>query len=437
MSAGLSLTLSYFHNPIRTPITDDWLYLPVGTHQVSIFRLDSFELINGHQQVLVKVIVWILGFFPGLYFSYIWLVNASMAFLGFYLLIISQVNHLGEKLSVFRAVVLVAVLFNFKPLYLYMSFTGTGLCLTVLLYGIYYYAGSKSPSNRYQRTRDICAFLAPFATGFGISLAIAHLFQSLYQAKKGFLLKFSYSALIRILMILLSVTLAYLLPLIYKLSNPRSPGDGASRVDNVINLFFEPLKTIRFVCGLLGSALVPSSRYEPLLPVTMGAIVLVLSILTFQHYFTIRTFLRIILLNRTPFTGAFSFVLMLLVFRGLGTEGSVDESLAPRFVMGTSLLLFSILCLFFQMIDTRRTLYLPTSIFICVMFFSLSGLKTGLEWLSIRSQQTLSLYSCLEGGTYLIHDCIDFALPIQEGESSKEDTLQDLRKLTKYLRQNV
>ena len=433
-SVFVVLTYVYLANPIRTPVTDDWLYLILGSHNISIFRLESFELINGHQQILVKIAVWVLGFFPGLYYSYIWAVNSAFAFLGIYLLIISQLNYLGNKLSFSRVIVLGIILCNFKPLYLYMSFTGTGLCLTVFFFGVYYYAGSKSPRKKYECIQDCCAFLAPFATGFGISLAIAHLVQLLFQQKKGFSLKLTKYGAIRVLVIGVSMTLAYILPLVYKITNPRSPGDGASRFDNFFQLVGEPIKSILFVCGLLGSALVPSSRLEPWLPVTLGALLLILVVFTFSRYFTLRTFLHTIVLNKTPFIGAVSYLLMLLVFRGLGSEGSINESLAPRFVMGTSLLLFSFACLLFQINSLTARFHFYSASLIFLMLFSISGIKTGFEWLSVRSQQTVTLYSCLEAKPLMVDQCIYFAIPIQEGESSKQATLVDLKRLSKYLK---
>ena len=436
-SAFVVLTCLYITNPIRTPVTDDWLYLAIGSHDISIFRQDSLELINGHQQILVKIVVWILGFIPGLYYSYIWVVNSSFAFLGIYLLIISQINFWGKKTSFSRIIILVMILCNFKPLYLYMSFTGTGLCLTLFFIGIYYYAGSKSPTKKFKCMQDCCAFLAPFATGFGISLAIAHLVQLFFQMKRGFSLKSSKYGAIRFLLIGFSLMFAYVLPLVYKITNPRSPGDGATRIDNIIQLIIDPISSIRFVSGLLGSALVPSSRFEPWLPITLGVILLALIVFTFYHYFTLRTFFQTILLNGTPFIAAASFILMLLVFRGLGSEGSVNESLAPRYVMGTSLLLFSLACLLFQVTDSIRKLHYVPSILIFLMMFSASGVKTGLEWLSVRSQQTVSLYSCLETRPLIVEDCLYFAWPIREGESSKQVTLIDLRKFSAYLEQSL
>ena len=436
-SAFVVLTYLYITNPIRTPVTDDWLYLAIGSHDISIFRHESFELINGHQQILVKIVVWILGFLPGLYYSYIWVVNSSFAFLGIYLLIISQINLGGKKTSFSRVIILVIILCNFKPLYLYMSFTGTGLCLTLFFIGVYYYAGSKLPTKRFKCLQDCCAFLAPFATGFGISLAIAHLVQLFFQGNRGFSLKFSKYVAIRFLLTVLSLMLAYVLPLVYKITNPRSTGDGATRIDNFIQLFIDPIKSIRFVSGLLGSALVPSSRFEPWLPITLGIILFALILFTFYHYFTLRTFFQTILLNKTPFIAAVSFIMMLLVFRGLGSEGSVNEALAPRFVMGTSLLLFSIACLLFQVTDSIRKFHYLPAILIFLMMFSASGVKTGLEWLSVRSQQTVSFYSCLETKSLIVDDCLYLAWPIREGESSKQETLFDLRKFSTYLEQSL
>ena len=91
------LTKEFLSNPIRTPVTDDWLYLNIGAHKTSLINIDSFELINGHQQFLVKSLVWFLGLLPGLYFSYVWYLNATLAFLGIYLLMSSQITLLQKR----------------------------------------------------------------------------------------------------------------------------------------------------------------------------------------------------------------------------------------------------------------------------------------------------------------------------------------------------
>jgi hypothetical protein len=53
--------------PIQIPITDDWLYLELGSHQSSVLSKSLFELVGGHQQVLTKITVWLAGFIPGSY----------------------------------------------------------------------------------------------------------------------------------------------------------------------------------------------------------------------------------------------------------------------------------------------------------------------------------------------------------------------------------
>ena len=422
----------HLENPIRTPVTDDWLYLPIGTHETSLLRIDSFELINGHQQFLVKFIVWLVGFLPGVYYSYIWFVNATLAFLGIYLIISSQIYLLEKRNSLGQILIFVLILCNFKPLYLYMSITGTGLCLTMLFFGIYYYAANKMSDRGASFIKMVCVFLAPFATGFGISLAIAYLIETIFYRRVKPTLRVH--QIISMSMVPISgLAISYLLPTFFNILNPRSSEDGASKFNNIFELIRHPLRVLFFVFGLLGSTLTPSSQFDPLLPVFIGSIIFLLVSWNLLISYTFKIFMQDVLSNKTPLLGAWIFVLMLVVFRGLGEQGTLSESVAPRYVMGTSLLVLGLVIFILKRQNESLKPRLQLQALLIVLLCSVSGLKTGLEWLSVRSQQTTTLRSCLEIEIVNPVKCLGALKSIEEGESNDLSSGQDLRKLSVYL----
>jgi len=427
------LTKEFLSNPIRTPVTDDWLYLNIGAHRTNLLTVDSFELINGHQQVLVKFLVWLLGLLPGLYFSYVWYLNATLAFLGIYLLISSQIMLLRKKINLLQVLILVIILCNFKPLYLYMSVTGTGLCLTMLFFGIYYYASNKFSVKNARIVKTICAFIAPFATGFGISLAGAHLIELFYSWSKNYSFKISKKKISDILITFVGLTISYILPTFYNILNLRSPENSTSKLSNIFDLIRNPIRDVFFIFGLLGSTVTPSSQFDPLVAVIAGALIIILITWNLSLLFSLRRFINKVLINQTPLLGALIFILMLVVFRGSSEQGSLNEAVAPRYVMGTSLLIFSLFVFILEKQNKKYDCRVLLAILSLVLSCSLSGLKTGLEWLSVRSLQTSELRACLESKTVNPVNCMQFAKPIEEGDSSDAATIKDLKELSTYL----
>jgi hypothetical protein len=430
------IILSYIYSkkPILTPVTDDWLYLGLGTHETPLFRVDSFELINGHQQVLVKTLVWLIGYLPGLYFSHIWNLNALLALTGIYLVISSQLFLLSRKVSYLQVLILVIILCNFKPLYLYMSFTGTGLCLTLFFYGIYCYADARLMNRNSQIVKVVCAFLAPFATGFGVSLAIAYIIETIAARRFNISTTSHWKTTMKVFIAFIGIVISSILPVFLNLENSRSPGNGNFKLGNLFDFFENPLKVVYFIFGLLGSALTPSSRFDPWLPLLVGAVLSCILLWNLACIFTLKNFIRAVLLNKNPILGGLVFLLLLLIFRGLGSESSLDESTAPRYVMGTSLLLIGFVFLILASKHRPKRVQVPFALLLVFMTLSLSGLKSGLEWLSVRNIQTETVRACLHSEKLEISPCLNAFKAIEEGESSNQDNATDLRSLTEYLK---
>ena len=142
-----------------------------------------------------------------------------------------------------------------------MSVTGTGLCLTMLFFGIYYYASNKFSVKNARIVKTICAFIAPFATGFGISLAGAHLIELFYSWSKNYSFKISKKKISDILITFVGLTISYILPTFYNILNLRSPENSTSKLSNISDLIRNPMRAVFFIFGLLGSTVTPSSQF--------------------------------------------------------------------------------------------------------------------------------------------------------------------------------
>jgi hypothetical protein len=287
--------------------------------------------------------------------------------------------------------------------------------------------------SRSRVVKVLCAFLAPFATGFGISLAVAYLIEISVSTWRNRSFKSFKWIILEALTPFLGLTLSYILPTIYSVLNSRSPENGTSKLGNIMDLVKYPIRVIYFILGLLGSTITPSSHFDPWLPVLAGSVVSTLFLWNIALTNSFIGFIKTALLNRTPFLGGLIFVSMLVVFRGLGQDGTLNESVAPRYVMGTSLLVFGLVVLIFKDEKSSSKLRFPLSLLLILLLCSLSGFKTGLEWLSVRSSQTTILRSCLESEGTKSKNCFHLIRPIEEGDSNKNANLRDLQDLSQYL----
>lgn len=418
--------------PIQVPITDDWLYLKVGSHQISIFDKSTFELIGGHQQVLTKITVWITGFFPGNYIQNLVLFNIFFTLYGFYLLIVSQYKDNSEKIvPVFLALAIMTV-FNLKPIYLYMSATGLGLCQSVFFFGLYYYARNMQDSKKSKVLTSISVFLAPFTTGMGLALPIAHILHIVHKfvwnRKKS-----SSQDIYETFIIILSFLLAYLIPIFFNNINMRTPQTGTNSFTNVFAALENPVYFITFIITLIGNPLVPSSRFDPILPLTIGIAIVVLLIAVIRRELEFIKVIHKIMENRNPSLTGLVFVLIVATFR-TQDQFFLSDSVAPRYVFGTMFLLIGIQSFFVNNFNFTkdRFNYLIFVIFFALMSLSVTGVKTGSEWLKIRSLQSEKVYMCFQMSKIYTSQCALATIEIKEAESTISDLNKDLFMLQNY-----
>jgi hypothetical protein len=418
--------------PIKIPITDDWLYLELGSHQSSIFSKSLFELVGGHQQVLTKIIVWLSGFMPGNYIQNLVIFNIIFALYGFYLVLVSQYAHTSKSIVPFFATSGILVVLNLKPIYLYMSATGLGLCQSVLLFGIYYYARNLQRSRKSHILIALSLFLAPFTTGMGLALPIAHALHLIYKffwSRKNC----NRNDIWIVVIIGISLILSYGIPFYEENLNTRTPSNGTNSFSNLLMIFENPLNFFTFSIALVGNPLVPSSRFDPLLPFVLGIVVLALFLILIYRSIGFSKLLKTIMINKNPFLTGFVFLFIVTSFRSSNEPFSLDSA-APRYIFGTMFLLLGMITLVaenYSFVQKRVDKYLLV-VFLIIMSFSFVGIKTGSEWLITRSLQAESVHECLLRAQKQTEQCISVSSIIREANSKDEELEEDLNRLQNY-----
>jgi len=428
MLFALTLVFLTINFPIKVPITDDWLYLSQGARAFEEKPGTYLELITGHQQVLVKLLVLCVSYLPGNYVQNLTLVNIFLASIGLFLLFFSQFR--GNEKRFGKCAILIAIvdLCNLKSMYIYMSATGVGLTLAILLIGIYY-LGKNSESLRNSRTLVLTSlFLSPFTTGLGLVIPMSHLLSvALTIAKEKNIRKYSLDILISTS----GMAIAYLLPTLLRNLNSRSGDNSVSDLDSYLSLLMNPIKSTIFLFGLIGNPIFPSSRFDPVPQISIGIIVTVIFACFLiknrprQLFFTLAQ-------NQNPLLSGIMFLALIISFRG---EKSIEESTAPRYVIGSVLFLFGayVYILKSKSASNSKILHKLAFAFAFIMLLSLSGIKTGTEWLILRSNQSEALYTCIRNKELAVEKCVNIGSELREEGTSDVDFLADLRKLRLYI----
>ena len=420
--------------PIKVPITDDWLYLGLGSHQTQILKISLFELVGGHQQILTKITIWFVGFFPGNYVQNLIISNIFFALFGFYYLLISQFSREYRINSPFILIPPTLIVFNLKPLYLYMSATGLGLCQSIFLIGVYFYARNIETGMKSRILTLLTLFLSPFTTGMGLALPISHAIHLIY---KFFTNKDkSYRCfLLDSFIIVVSLFFAYLLPSITDNVNSRTPQVSSTDFHRLILFLYNPAHFISFALALIGNPIVPSSRLDPYVSFGLGILVLILFATIVSKIFSQINFSKTIFANKNPILVGISFLYLTSSFRSADQYFSLDSS-APRYVFGGMLLLLGIQAIILKNYSTfsKRIDKALVCALVILITFSVSGVKTGMEWIKVRSMQSSKLYECVLDTKRSRELCVYEADIIREADSSNKELIADLIMLEEYFK---
>ncbi len=380
-------------NPLVTPVTDDWLFYPWQIRQESPGGRDDLELFIGQQQVIVKYLLYFSSFIPFLAAPYTGLINLFFAVTGIALLIKSQIRFGKGLITPMAASAIVVACFSFKPLYMYFMATSIGSMVAILLLGIYFYIkNSDNPNNWYLLP---VLFISPFSFGTGIIIILCEWIELTYKVfKKKIRWNSRYLPLMAITT-LTSLFLSQVLPSIQDNYNFAAGGKPVSPTLGIFQALTDPINSIKFIVISAGNIFVPSSRFDPTLPLIAGIVFLfVLFIALWQQRasFSISPFLE----NKNCMMAGVLFIALTLLARGVGAAQGYSAATAPRYITGT--FLFTVGAIVF--ISTgKNKMFIRVFCLVVILSISISGFKTGSEWLMVRKSQTQALLDCLNGNS--------------------------------------
>ena len=140
-----------------------------------------------------------------------------------------------------------------------------------------------------------------------------------------------------------------------------------------------------------------------------------------------------IMMNKNPFLTGFVFLFIVSSFRSSDQYFSLDSA-APRYILGAIFLLVGMITLLtenYSFIQKKFDKYLMI-IFALIMSLSLTGIKSGSEWLSTRSLQSKLVYECILIAQKNVEKCTAVSSIIREADSDDKELEQDLNQLQNY-----
>jgi hypothetical protein len=227
---------------------------------------------------------------------------------------------------------------------------------------------------------------------------------------------------------ILAVSIAQVVPALTKNYNFSVGGIPNSPLSGVVESLIYPINTFKFLAIIVGNIFVPSSRFDPVLPLIAGVIFLLVSlviVLKVPMNGTIGTLLE----NKNCLLAGVLFILLTLIARGVPSAQGFSAASAPRYICGTFIFIIGMLILVadrLKSLDSQifSRLFL---IFVIISVF-VSGAKTGSEWLSVRNTQTAKLLECLQArpaSELKIGDkCFNLADPVRNPVSDELLLLQ-------------
>ena len=381
--------------PIVTPVTDDWLFYPWQIRQNTPGNYSDLELFAGHQQILMKYVLYASSFIPFVNAPVSGLVNLGFGAIGIALIIKSQIIFHGKKVSNLLVIALIVVAFSFKPLYMYFMATSLGSMLVIFLMGVYLLV--KNSGEKRLRILVPVLFLCPFAFSSGLVIIVCELIE---QAYKYLFRKYKKidikNSIVLIFTCVSSVCITHVIPGYQKNYNLLAGGSPTSITTGVFEVIGNPINAFKFFLISIGNIFVPSSRFDPTAPLIAGVIFLVY-LLFFLWRKVSKEIIISILENRSCVLFGLVFILMTLVSRGTDSSLGYTSAIAPRYITGSFVFTLGVLVIISKVVDGKlRTSLFSWSLWLVIICVLSSGLKTGLEWHSVRRSQTLNLSGCLE-----------------------------------------
>ena len=379
--------------PISFPFADDWLVIGWSSGEKSIVGSNVLQTVNGHQIVISKILMSLLGKLSAYNIQFISLSSFILGFIGISMMVYSQLKFLDQKKSMLITVTCLIIGSNYKQMQNYFMPICNGWMVAMFFIGCYYLLKQKSLTRMHTSIVSVCIILAPISFGIGAILPVLQLVENLY-------LIFVKKAKIKSHQILMtsSATLVSFTAIIFSKFNSIQDISGVNEkltLSSLFELFVNPVMSFQFFMSLIGSTFVPSSRFDPILPILAGSL-----FSTFIIYFVVRNYKKLnlsdFMTNKVCLLGGFIYATMLFIFRNTEQEASLIEIASPRYITGTIILVLGAMILIVKISNSSiQTNIICVAISICIL---ISGIKTGLEWHNLRYDQSMEIMSCLFSG---------------------------------------
>jgi hypothetical protein len=369
------------------PFVDDWVLLEwlLGTEELSIRSL--FSQINGHQHVIIKIMLFSYGRIFGESLFGFSLISLALGILGFGLILYTKLA--GKFSNIFTFALFYcsafAILATPRQLQNYFLPICAPWMLSIFFIGLYIYSGDRQSKKFWKRIKMVCLFLAPFSNGLGLVVPIYELisrtFRYLSNGKKGI----DVSSTVAITAILISNVL------------PRisiwfdSPGSAGSFSASFTAIYTDPIDAFKFLLLALAQPFLSWHGPNIELGLALGGLELlaIVFLLRPKKGVKIRDHLDGVLKNECLMIGIIFVVIFLISrFGELGVLGSVE----PRYTTGIVILIIGIVLEYLKSYRAKNAVGIIFAL--CAIYTWNLGFFVGNDYHEIRYQQSIQIEKC-------------------------------------------
>jgi hypothetical protein len=304
--------------------------------------------------------------------------------------------------------------------------TSLGSMQAIFFIGLYFYI--KNSTNPTSWALLPILFLSPFTFGTGLIIVICEVLEQSFRLYKRKVIYTKIKFTMLSIAMMCSVFLAQILPSVTKNYNFLVGGIPQSPVAGLIESLVHPVDSLKFILIMTGNIFVPSSRFDPFLPLIAGSIFLTICMFVMASI-TIRGTFNSVLENRNCVLAGSLFILLTLVARGVPSAQGFTAGTAPRYISGSFIFTVGMLTLLAERFSKVKKQSLVNAFFLSIIILVLlSGIKTGSEWLTVRNTQTKLLLNCLNSHASIANRkdgiCFELAQPVRNPVTDEKFTIQ-------------
>jgi hypothetical protein len=356
----------------------------------------DFELISGHQQVLMKYTLYFGSFIKIFRAPYTGMLNLSFALVGVFILVRNYLPRVPLRLRNLAALTFLALSLSMKQCYMLIMATSLGSMQALLLISFFLVLKNKDVKHK-GKYLVIISIFAPFTFSMGLVIPIAQLVEFLYGLGTKTIPKNRMKQKItQTLVAQIGIVLACVLPFMLNDVNKEAGLKQPNLVKTFAQLIHSPINSLQFIFSEIGNIFVPSSRFEPLLPTIAGFLILVTCFFLIDKT-KFKEICHGIFTNRNPMMVGIIFLLLVLVMRFDGTKSGILQASQPRYITGSFLFIFGIVMVVIEFPKKNlEDFSLKAFLLILTLCVLVSGIKSGNEWLQIQPKKTQKLATCLD-----------------------------------------